>query len=158
MEVTIVMIKMYPESSTPFKSSELIHDYIYGGRGIVKLQAPSGTHHFYMFQKPAERDAFPDDVIFVYAIHEQSKKFYLGMIEEGKFRLTKNSRFLPDTDIVKGAFFIMKMSKSQDLVDKTPMILSHMGVCARCGRRLDAEDTLKYGIGKKCRKLLENAK
>lgn len=152
------MIKMYPESSTAFDSSELITDYIYGGRGIVKLEAPSGTHHFYMFQKPMERDAFPDDVIFVYAVHDQCKKFYLGMIEGGKFRLTRHSRFLPDTDIVKGAFFIMKMAKSQELVDKTPMILYHMGMCARCGRKLEAEDVLKYGIGKKCRKMLQNAK
>ena len=151
------MIKMYPESSTRFESSELIRDYIYGGRGIVKLEAPSGTHHFYMFQKPMEQDAFPDDVIFVYAVHDQCKKFYLGMIEDGKFRLTRHSRFLPDTDIVKGAFFIMKMVKSQELTSNTRMTLYHMGMCARCGRRLESEEALKYGIGKKCRKLLNNA-
>ena len=79
------------------------------------------------------------------------------MIEDGKFRLTRHSRFLPDTDIVKGAFFIMKMVKSQELTSNTRMALYHMGMCARCGRRLESEEALKYGIGKKCRKLLNNA-
>lgn len=152
------MFKVYPDSSQQFKSSELITNYIYGGRGIMKLEAPSGVHHYYMFQKPADRDAFPDDVIFVYAIHNFEKKFYLGMIEQGKFRLTRNSRFLPDTDIVKGAFYIMKMSHSQELVTKTPMKLSHMGMCARCGRELTTDKSIQNGIGPKCRKRLENAK
>lgn len=152
------MFKVYPDSSQQFKSSELITNYIYGGRGIMKLESPSGTHHYYMFQKPADRDAFPDDVVFVYAIHNFEKKFYLGMIEQGKFRLTRNSRFLPDTDIVKGAFYIMKMSYSQQLVDKTPMKLSHMGMCARCGRELTTDKSIHNGIGPKCRKRLEDAK
>lgn len=148
------MIKMYPESVTKFTKSDNIMNYICGGHGIVKLESPSGTNHHYMFQKPMERDAFPDDVIFVYAVHEQEKKFYIGMIENGKFRLTRNSRFLPDTDIVKGAHYIVKMANSQSLVDSTPMSLYHMGMCARCGRELTATDTLEYGIGKKCRKIL----
>lgn len=151
------MFKVYPESERQFKSSELITNYIYGGRGIMKLEAPSGVHHYYMFQKPADRDAFPDDVIFVYAIHDFAKKFYVGMIEEGKFRLTRNSRFLADTDIVKGAFYIMKMAKNQKLVDQTPMKLSHMGMCARCGRQLTTESSIESGIGPKCRKKINHA-
>ena len=152
------MFKVYPESLKQFQSSELITDYIYGGRGIMKLESPSGVHHYYMFQKPADRDAFPDDVVFVYAIHDFEKKFYIGMIEQGKFRLTRNSRFLPDTDIVKGAFYIMKMAKSQLLVLTTPMKLSHMGMCARCGRELTTEKSIQSGIGPKCRKRLKDAK
>lgn len=151
------MFKVYPNSSQQFKSSELITDYIHGGRGIMKLESPSGVHHYYLFQKPADKDAFPDDVVFVYAIHDFTKKFYLGMIEQGKFRLTKNSRFLPDADIVKGAFYIMKMSHSQPLVDRTPMKLSHMGMCARCGRELITDKSIHNGIGPKCRKKLKHA-
>ena len=151
------MFKVYPDSSKQFESSELITDYIYGGRGIMKLESPSGVHHYYMFQKPADSEAFPDDVIFVYAIHDFEKKFYIGMIEQGKFRLTRNSRFLSDTDIVKGAYFIMKMSNSQKLVDETKMMLSHMGMCARCGRELTTDKSIESGIGPKCRKRLKHA-
>lgn len=145
------MLKMYPESSSSFTNSIDIVNYIHGGRGIMKLEAPSGKSHIYLFQKPY--DAFPDDVIFVYAIHEL-KKFYLGMIENSKFRLTKNSRFLPDTEIVRGAFYIVRMSHHQDLVNNTRMTLYHMGLCARCGRKLQSDETVRTGIGKKCRKIL----
>lgn len=146
------MIRMYPESSERLTTAKDIYNYIMGGRGIVRLEAPSGTHHYYMFKKPANRDDFPDDVLFVYAIHDMAKKFYVGMIEEGKFRLTRNSRFLGDTDIVKGAYYIMRMSKSQELVDKTPMKLYHAGICAFCGRQLTSEKSIKIGIGPKCKK------
>lgn len=148
------MIKMYPQNAVQLTSSDIIRNYIYGGRGIVKLKSPSGNEHHYMFQKPLEKDSFPDDVIFVYAVHDQEKKFYIGMIENNQFRLTRHSRFLPDNDIVKGAFFIMNMMKSQSLVDNTQMELYHMGICARCGRRLESEKALKYGIGRKCMQIL----
>ena len=151
------MIKVYPESSRRLRSSQLIYNYIMGGRGIVKLEAPSGNHHYYMFQKPAETDAFPDDVLFVYAVHDFKKKFYIGMIEDGKFRLTRNSRFLADTDIVKGAHYIMKMARYEALAESTPMKLYHMGRCARCGRELTTEKSMACGIGPKCRKRLKDA-
>lgn len=151
------MIKVYPDSSRMMDDSNHIRDYIHGGRGIMKLEAPSGAHHYYMFQKPADRDAFPDDVIFVYAVHEFTKKFYIGMIEGNKFRLTQHSRFLPDTDIVKGAYYIMKMSADQSLVNSTPMHLYHMGMCARCGRKLSTKKSLQSGIGPKCRKRVKSA-
>ena len=151
------MIRVYPDSSHRMTDSNHIFDYIHGGKGIMKLEAPSGTHHYYLFQKPADRDAFPDDVVFVYAVHDFSKKFYVGMIEEGKFRLTRNSRFLEDTDIVKGAKYIVKMSKSQKVTSTTPMRLYHMGMCARCGKQLTREKSIQIGIGPKCRKKIAYA-
>lgn len=148
------MIRVYPESSKKLTESKVIYNYIMGGRGIVKLEAPSGNHHYYLFQKPADREAFPDDVLFVYAVHDFKKKFYIGMIEEGKFRLTRNSRFLGDTDIVKGAQYIVAMAHNQKLVDETPMSLYHMGVCARCGRELTSNISVSCGIGPKCMRKL----
>lgn len=144
------MYKTYPESSSKLNTSEDIRNYIYGGRGIVTLKAPSGKSHTYIFSKPRDEDAFPDDVLFVYALHENVKRFYVGMVEMNKFRLTRNSRFLPDTEIVKGAKYIMKMAFSDEL--NTPMELWHEGVCCYCGRKLSSEKTIKTGIGPKCRK------
>ena len=150
------MIRVYPEFSKRITDKQILTEYIHGGRGIVKLQAPSGNHHYYMFQKPSSNACFPEDVVFVYAVHDFQKKFYLGMIEQNQFRLTKSSRFLPDTDIVRGAFFIMNSSKSQKLLDTTPMKIYHMGMCGRCGRALEAAESVHLGFGPKCRKRLEN--
>lgn len=152
------MIRMYPDNSTQFKTSKTLHQYIHGGRGIIKLEAPSGSHHIYLFQRPIDEAAFPDDVIFVFAVHEQQTKLYIGMIEQDKFRLTRNSRFLGDTDIVKGTHYIMKLAHNQQLLDSTPMKVSHMGICARCGRKLSSEKSILHGVGPKCMKRLSHAK
>lgn len=136
-----------------FRKSTDIYHYIHAGRGLVVLESPSGKSHTYMFEKPNSTDTFPDDVIFVYTFSE-GKKFYVGMMEDDKFRITRHSRFLPDTEIVKGAFYIVKMSKSQRQVDDNPMMLYHLGSCGRCGRLLTSDDAIESGIGKKCRKIL----
>lgn len=148
------MYKIHPENSRQLTDQKIIYDYIHGGRGVVKLQAPLGGSHTYFFKKPAEKYAFPDDVLFVYAIHDEKQLFYLGMVEKDKFRTTRNSRFLPDSDIVKGAVYIMKMATTPNF--KTPMKLFHMGVCARCGSKLCAEKSLVTGIGPKCRKKIDD--
>ena len=141
--------------TTQLKDFESIHRFIHGGKGVCTLEAPFGVHHTYLFLKPSDRDAFPDDVVFVYAVHE-SKRFYIGMIEQDKFRLTRNSRFLPDNEITKGAAYIARMATDKNLADKTPMVLYHDGRCARCGRKLTDEDALHVGFGKKCLKYVES--
>ena len=147
-------MKIHPESSRELKGRETISNYIYGGNAVVKLEAPSGKSHTYVFSKPRNTGIFPDDVLFVYALHEGVQQFYVGMVENRRFRLTQNSRFLPDTEIVRGAAYIMRMANTPGF--QTPMKLYHMGICSRCGRHLTSEDSLETGIGPKCRKLLDN--
>ena len=132
-------------------NSKELWDYIHGGKGVITLYAPapSQTHHSYLFSSPADRDEFPDDVIFVYAIHE-NKRFYIGMLEQKSFRLTRRSRFHRDTDIVRGAYYIVRMALDQNALSRTPMILYNNGRCAVCGRKLEDEKYIKIGIGRKC--------
>lgn len=147
------MYKTYPENRGQLKDRESIHRYIHGGRGIVTLEAPSGNSHSYMFARPVNKSTFPDDVLFVYAAHNNEKLFYLGMMEGESFRLTKHSRFLEDTEIVRGAKYIVSMSKSLTLAENTPMKLYHEGMCARCGRPLTSEKSIEHGMGSKCKGL-----
>ena len=110
------MIHTYPESAGRLTSCEAIWNYISAGRGVVTLKSPSGVHHTYVFRKPAEKEQFPNDVIFVYALHDRQKLFYVGMVEGEEFRVTRNSRFLSTTPIVKGAFYILRMATDPELV------------------------------------------
>lgn len=144
-----IVLKIYHENSCKLAGCESIRRYIYGGKGIVTLLSPSGEHHTYMFKKPLNEDVFPNDILFVYAVHEQSKLFYIGMIEQGKFRLTRASRFLNDTPIVRGVRYIMRMMTEPNLV--TPMELYHEGMCSVCGRPLTNPKSIKIGVGPKCR-------
>ena len=147
------MIHLYHESSGELKGRQAIYEYIHGGRGIVTLVSPSGQQHTYQFSRPSERDSFPEDVIFIYAIHDGIKRFYIGMVEQDKFRLTAHSRFLPDTEIVKGANYIMRMASEPNL--STPMKLYHEGMCCFCGRQLTSDKSISTGIGPKCRRRLD---
>lgn len=132
-------------------NSKVINRYIRAGKGELVLQGPSGKAHKYAFLSPKDSTNFPEDTIFVYAIHE-NKKFYLGMLQESEpwFRRTAKSAFGEDTEAVKGARYICKMANKQDLVDKTPMKLYSSGKCCKCGRPLTAPSELHEGIGKKC--------
>lgn len=142
------MIKLNSKYRREMTDSSTIWMYITAGRGIVTLEAPSGKSHTYAFLKPVNASEFPDDVIFVYAVHEEKQLFYIGMIEGKFFRLTRHSRFLSDTEIVKGANYIMKMASNPKL--HTPMKLYHEGICCRCGRPLTSEKSLQSGIGHTC--------
>lgn len=146
-------LRLYSDSKTELTDSDTIRNYIMGGKGIVTLEAPSGNSHTYAFFRPVNNEAFPDDVRFVYAVHDGKKLFYIGMIEQGKFRLTSNSRFLSDTDIVKGARYIMRMASQPGM--ETPMKLYHEGMCCFCGRKLISEKSLSTGVGPKCRRRLD---
>lgn len=148
-------IRMFPELSTRFTSQENLYNYLYGGRGIVTLMSPTGDYHTYSYEKPRNAEDFPEDIRFVFVIHsdaEQYTKFYLGMIENDKFRITRNSRFGSNTPVVKGAFYIEKLRKSQQFLDASPMKIFHQGVCGLCGSKIWSTKSLECGFGRSCRK------
>lgn len=153
------MFTLYEENRCKLTNSNEIMTYCLGGKGVVTLESPSGVHHTYFFKRPNNKDVFPDDTIFVYAVHNEKgilKHFYIGMMENTHFRLTRNSRFADYTEIVKGAFFIDRMMHNQKLVDTTPMSLYHEGMCCVCGRQLTNPKSIKSGVGPKCRKHIES--
>lgn len=147
-------MKMYHESACEFKDSTLLNNYILGGRGVVTLESPSGQKHTYVYATPKNSESFPEDVRFVYALHDGIKELYIGMIELDMFRLTRHSRFLPDTDIVKGARYIENLRHSQNFMSRSPMKIYHEGICARCGRQLKDSKSIQLGFGRRCKKIV----
>lgn len=145
-------MKLYPESSFEFLENDILNQYLMGGQAVVTLESPSGVKHTYLYAKPKNTNYFPDDTRFVYALHQQVQQFYIGMIEMDKFRLTQNSRFLNDTDIVKGVLYIEKLRKNQISLHKSLMKIYHEGTCARCGRRLINKESIEIGFGPKCKR------
>lgn len=131
-------------------NAKTIYRYIHGGDAEVTLVAPqTNKAHTFAFCKPTNERDFPEDTIFVYVLHE-GHKLYLGMLAGTEFRLTSKSRYGEDTESVKGARYIVKMSLRQDLVDKEKMHLYHSGRCSACGRPLRSKKALETGMGRKC--------
>lgn len=146
-----------------FTDSKILDEYIHAGNAVVRLLAPSGKAHTYLYKIPRDLAGFDVKRRFVYALHENPEKntvqeFYLGQLSPitDDFEITRASRFLPDTEIVKGAIYIDKLRRNQDIFDRSPMKVYHLGKCGRCGRPLDDEESLKYGLGKKCRKRIDS--
>lgn len=144
------MFNLYPELSKDFTDSKVLLDYLNGGKAVVRLEAPSGKSHTYLYKRPENPGEFPNDVRFVYAVHNETQLFYLGMVENGRFRLTRNSRYAPDTDIIRGAYYIQRLANEQSLLDESPMKIYHLGTCAKCGRKLESEEARNIGFGRKC--------
>lgn len=130
-------------------SVETLNNCMFGGNGFVALVAPSMKCHSYRFVKPKNSSDFPDDVIFVSVLHED-KYFYIGMIEERRFRLTRNSRFDEDTESVKGAKYLMDIANKPEMFKFTSMKMYHSGRCAVCGRKIRSEKGIEHGVGTKC--------
>lgn len=153
-------IHLFPEYSTIFTLQEHLYEYLYGGQAVVTLESPSGVAHTYSYEVPINRSSFPEDVRFVYAVHfedddlqsQEYKKFYLGMIENDSFRMTRNSRFTYDSPIMKGAFYIEKMRKSQEFLSQSRMTIYHSGTCGMCGSKITAVKSLMRGFGRTCYK------
>jgi len=148
-------LAFHPESSAQLPAYA-INNYIRGGRGAVTLKSPSGKHHTYMFSRPRNPNEFPEDILFVYAVHDHQKLFYVGMVERNQFRITQYSRFDSNSEIAKGAAFIMRWANNPNM--KTSMILYHEGVCGCCGRKLTSPKSIECGIGPRCRKLMKEKK
>lgn len=138
-----------PNDNLKITDSQMLHEYIYGGRAELTLIGPAGTAHNYLFAEPRNSDDFPPDIRFVYVLHED-KKFYLGMLDQDVFRCTSHSRFDETAETVKGAKYIARLANNQLMLNTTQMRLYQSGRCARCGRLLDSEDAIKRGFGKKC--------
>ena len=155
-------IQLFPELSFAFTSQEILYRYLYGGHAVVTLESPSGVSHTYLYEVPANQQ-FPEDVRFVYAVHAEKsedscveyKKFYLGMIEADVFRITRNSRFNQNSPVVKGAFYIEKLRKSQQFLSRSPMVIRHNGTCARCGSKITSIVSRYRGFGQSCLKQLQ---
>jgi len=129
-----------------------INLYVKGGKGTLKLQAPSGNYHIYSFREPMDKDNFDEWVLFAFCKHEDGRWLYVGKLDKDlNFKYTRNSKYGVDSEEFKGAAYIVKLMK-QDV--NTPMKLFHYGRCSVCGKKLTNDFAIKNGMGYRCRRKL----
>lgn len=135
-----------------------IHDpkhvktYLLAGRATVTLVSER-TGARYTFRVNAAKDN--DQRFFVSLLtgpDNESSYTYVGMIENGEFRLTKASKFAADSLPVRGFnYFWRHAVAEQAAADLTVM---HAGRCGRCNRLLTVPASLKTGLGEDCAAIL----
>ena len=145
------MYNVFPESSYELVGTENIKHYLLGGKAIVTLQSPTGVYHTYAVNKPRNPGSFPDGTYFIFCQTHNGVWLYCGMlIHYTEFKLTYASKWGNDSEIVKGARYIVDMMNGH--ITSTPMKLYHAGVCCVCGRKLISPKSIVAGIGPKCKK------
>jgi hypothetical protein len=70
---------------------------------------------------------------------------YLGLIQNGIFRLTRNSRAGVDAPSVRAFAFFWGSTELHP-----SLVVRHEGRCGRCGRTLTVPESIDAGIGPEC--------
>lgn len=146
------MFNTHHESSSRLIGMNNIRNYLYGGKGIVTLESPTGKYHTYAFERPKKKNVFDPSVLFVHVKIDSGYWRYIGMVNSYGFHTTAKSEMSINSDEVRGAKYIVSMSRYEG---ESPMKLYHEGVCAVCGRKLTTPKSIARGVGPRCAKILE---
>lgn len=153
------VVEPYPISRCEITDWQVLRNYCLGGRGITTLENPeSGKHHTYEFRRPNNPEDFATDTLFVYVLVKENTWLYVGMFNHlsNNFRLTRSSRFMNSSEIVKGVRYIVNKISGRSIKLVEPMKFYHEGVCAVCGRKLTTPKSIQLGIGPRCKKVLDS--
>ncbi len=133
--------------------------YAFAGNATITLQSLKTEKHFTFKVKQAEVDLHstraPIPTYFVNLLCDGSADDgafrYLGLVQNGQFRLTRNSKAGIDAPSVKAFAFFMKLT---DL--HKDLVVRHEVRCGRCGRTLTVPESIDRGIGPECAQMMEN--
>lgn len=139
-------------------------DFLTAGYAIFTVSSPKTRHYTFRVKalKAQEgKEGVPVksyDGLFVSVLtgpENTSDYTYMGVIEksyygEWRFRITRASRYNPGTPVVEVFEWALAVIKSQKTLPEGYAI-EHMGRCGRCGRPLTDPDSIRLGIGPKCR-------
>lgn len=142
-------MRLNSSASCELIGQENIRNYITGGKGVVTLKSYTGIHHTYSFEAPSQNKS-DDNLLFVKTLVNNDTWVYVGMYKNGKFQLTKASKYTKDSPIVKGVYYIMKLMYKPGFSDDR-MHLFHEGICSVCGRPLTNPESIQIGVGPVCR-------
>jgi Family of unknown function (DUF6011) len=132
-----------------FASLEDAKAFALAGNAIITLQSLRTGEHFTYKIRAKQRDPrFPSVVYFVDLLSgpdNNSDYFYLGIIANGEFRLTKGSRTTLDAPSFKAFRFFWRSTTLHP-----ELLVRHEGRCGRCGRTLTVPESIDRGIGPEC--------
>jgi hypothetical protein len=120
--------------------------FAFAGNALITLESRrTDAHHTYKISACEDKK----DFFFVSHLINGSADggifAYLGIVSEGKFRLTKKSTAAWDAPCVKAFQFFMASTELHP-----QLIVHHEGRCGKCGRTLTVPSSIEAGIGPDC--------
>jgi hypothetical protein len=73
---------------------------------------------------------------------------YMGIVQDGRFNLTRKSKYTADAVPVKAFQYFWKHVANEAMPPH--MEIRHEGKCGRCGRKLTVPESIDRGIGPEC--------
>ena len=131
--------------------------FAFAGNALITLESRKTWKHFTYKIKAKAKDKAKDndkkDFFFVSYLANGSADegdfAYLGIVADGKFRTTKNSRAGSDTEVARAFDWFMRLP-GPDMPNQ--LVVHHEGRCGKCGRTLTVPESIESGIGPECRK------
>ena len=130
-----------------------IQQFILAGKSTFTIKNDRTSGRFtYKVDRVENNDGTPKDLWFVSALtgsDNESSYSYMGLINKNGFRLTKKSKFTPETTSVKGFTWLWNMvTVKKELPENVKFY--HEGRCAKCGRKLTTPESIEAGYGPIC--------
>lgn len=124
--------------------------YIMGGNAtITVVSKKTGKYYTYKVKKPNGRDTGRRFVGLLSGPDNEDDYTYLGLLENGAFRLTSKSKMTKDSIPVRVfRYAVENICGSFKIPDDCEVW--HEGSCAVCGRKLTVPESLERGIGPEC--------
>jgi Family of unknown function (DUF6011) len=132
--------------------------YALAGNATITLQSLKTQQHFTYKVKLAEvqpgSTRTPEPTWFVNLLCDGSADDgsfrYLGLVQNGQFRLTRASKAGLDAPSVKAFRFFLGLTELHQ-----QLVVRHEGRCGRCGRTLTVPESIDRGIGPECASKME---
>ena len=126
------------------------------GNATITLESlKSGSHFTYKVREKESTSPNGGTVHFVSLLSgadNENDYRYLGLIREGRFVLTKNSKVGIDAPSFKAFNYFWNFDHGD--VIPPQLVIRHEGRCGRCGRTLTVPSSIDLGIGPECAALM----
>lgn len=120
--------------------------FAFAGRALITLESRrTGDHHTYRISLCEDKPGFFFVSHLINGSADAGTFAYLGIVSEGKFRLTKKSTAAWDAPSVKAFQFFMASTELHP-----QLVVHHEGHCGKCGRTLTVPSSIEAGIGPDC--------
>jgi Family of unknown function (DUF6011) len=138
-----------------FTSIETARAFALAGNAILTISSlRTGAHYTYRVKqaKDSETSQPKPGTYFVSLLNgpdNENDYAYLGMVQNGRFTLTKASKGGARSPSVVAFEFFMRTPTLHPQME-----IRHEGRCGRCGRTLTVPSSVDAGIGPECLKMM----
>jgi hypothetical protein len=134
------------------KHSESIN-FILAGNSVFTILNPKTGNRFTYRVKYLKSSKKDNPVYFVRVLTDSSYKF-IGSIFRNKFRWSQKSELSNDEKSVVSFQYVFDRLLENRL--QSSVEIWHEGMCGRCGRRLTVPESIEYGLGPDCLKMMNS--